>query len=172
MLSKLARIILPIYYFYYFRRNPAIPDSDETVRIPAFISNSGYISQNQVKIVKILSLSDRISSSMIFILFYIYIFMLWIKIDFYKLICLNKNIKKYLRFSVRAKHRKMLSTENDFLKNDFPKTILWWKPFYVETNGALTFSIWGKRRQIYFYVHRSVHAVDSHQTVPLTYKCF
>jgi uncharacterized membrane protein YukC len=37
---------------------------------------------------------------------------------------LNKNIKKYLRFSVCAKHRKMLSTENDFLKNDFPKTIL------------------------------------------------
>jgi len=29
-----------------------------------------------------------------------------------------------LRFSVRAKHRKMLSTENGFLKNDFPETIL------------------------------------------------
>jgi uncharacterized membrane protein YukC len=37
---------------------------------------------------------------------------------------LNKNIKKYLRFSVRAKHRKMLSTENSFLKNDFSETIL------------------------------------------------
>jgi hypothetical protein len=60
----------------HFRRNPAIPDSDETVRIPAFISNSGYISRNQVKIVRILSISDRISSSMIFILFYINIFML------------------------------------------------------------------------------------------------
>jgi hypothetical protein len=57
-------------------RNPAIPDSDETVRILAFISNSGYISQNQVKIARILSISDRISSSMIFILFYINIFML------------------------------------------------------------------------------------------------
>jgi hypothetical protein len=62
--------------------------------------------------------------------------MLWIKIDFYKLIWLNKNIKKYLRFSVRAKHRKILSTENGFLKNDFPETILRWKPFYIETNGA------------------------------------
>jgi hypothetical protein len=42
-----------------------------------------------------------------------------------------------LRFSVRAKHRKMLSTENSFLKNDFLETILRRKPFYVETNGAL-----------------------------------
>jgi hypothetical protein len=50
---------------------------------------------------------------------------------------LNKNIKKYLRFSVRAKHWKMLSTENGFLKNDFPETILRRKPFYVETNRAL-----------------------------------
>jgi len=49
---------------------------------------------------------------------------------------LNKNIKKYLQFFVRAKHRKMLSTENSFLKNDFPKTILRRKSFYVETNGA------------------------------------
>jgi len=49
---------------------------------------------------------------------------------------LNKNIKKYLRFFVRAKHRKMLSTENGFLKNDFLETILRRKPFYVETNGA------------------------------------
>jgi hypothetical protein len=55
-------------------RNPAIPDSDETVRIPAFISNSGYNSRNQVKMVRILSVSDRISSSVIFILFYIYIY--------------------------------------------------------------------------------------------------
>jgi hypothetical protein len=31
----------------------------------------------------------------------------------------------------------MLSTENSFLKNDFPETILRRKPFYVETNGAL-----------------------------------
>jgi len=37
----------------HFRRNPVIPDSDETVRIPAFISNSSYVSQNQVKIVRI-----------------------------------------------------------------------------------------------------------------------
>jgi hypothetical protein len=60
----------------HFRRNPVIPDFDETVRISAFISNSGYISRNQVKIVRIFSVSDRISSSMIFILFYINIFML------------------------------------------------------------------------------------------------
>jgi hypothetical protein len=57
-------------------RIPAIPDSDEIVRIPAFISNSGYINRNQVKIVRILLVSDRISSSIIFILFYINIFML------------------------------------------------------------------------------------------------
>jgi hypothetical protein len=56
-------------------RNQAILDSDETVRIPAFISNSDYISRNQVKMIKILSFSDRISSSMIFILFYINIYM-------------------------------------------------------------------------------------------------
>jgi hypothetical protein len=42
-----------------------------------------------------------------------------------------------LWFSVRAKHRKMLSAKNIFQKNDFPETILWRKPFYVETNGAL-----------------------------------
>jgi hypothetical protein len=35
-----------------------------------------------------------ISSILIFILFYINISMLWIKIDFYKLIWLNENIKK------------------------------------------------------------------------------
>jgi hypothetical protein len=31
----------------------------------------------------------------------------------------------------------MISTENIFLKNDFPETILRRKPFYTETNGAL-----------------------------------
>jgi hypothetical protein len=31
----------------------------------------------------------------------------------------------------------MISTENIFLKNDFPETILRRKPFYAETNGAL-----------------------------------
>lgn len=66
----------------HFRRNPANPDSDETIRIPAFISDSGYSYQNPVKVAKILLVSDRISSSVIFILFYINI----IKIDFYRLI--------------------------------------------------------------------------------------
>jgi hypothetical protein len=45
--------------------------------------------------------------------------------------------EKYLWFSVRAKHRKMLSAKNIFQKNDFPETILRRKLFYVETNGAL-----------------------------------
>jgi hypothetical protein len=62
--------------------------------------------------------------------------MLWIKIDFYKLIWLNENIKKYLWFFVHAKHRKMFSAKNIFLKNDFLEIILRRKPFYVETNGA------------------------------------
>jgi hypothetical protein len=31
----------------------------------------------------------------------------------------------------------MLSTENGFLKNDFPEIILRRKLFYVETNGAI-----------------------------------
>jgi hypothetical protein len=31
----------------------------------------------------------------------------------------------------------MISTENIFLKNDFPETILRRKSFYAETNGAL-----------------------------------
>jgi hypothetical protein len=31
----------------------------------------------------------------------------------------------------------MISTENIFLKNDFPETILQRKSFYTETNGAL-----------------------------------
>jgi hypothetical protein len=33
----------------------------------------------------------------------------------------------------------MISTENIFLKNDFPETILRRKPFYTETNRALEF---------------------------------
>jgi len=44
--------------------------------------------------------------------------------------------EKYLWFSVRAKHWKMLSAKNIFQKNDFPETILRRKPFYVERNGA------------------------------------
>jgi hypothetical protein len=57
------------------RLNPAIPDSDKTVRIPAIILNSDCINRNQVKMVRILSVSDGISLSMIFILFYINIYM-------------------------------------------------------------------------------------------------
>jgi hypothetical protein len=58
-----------------FGRNPANPDSDETIRIPAFISDSGYSSRNLVKVAEILLVSDRISSPVIFILFYINIYM-------------------------------------------------------------------------------------------------
>jgi hypothetical protein len=47
----------------------------KTIRIPAFISDSGYSSQNPVKVAEILSVSDGISSSVIFILFYINIYM-------------------------------------------------------------------------------------------------
>jgi hypothetical protein len=45
-----------------FGRNPTKPNSDETVQIPAFISDSNYSSQNPVKIAGILSVSDKISS--------------------------------------------------------------------------------------------------------------
>jgi len=51
------------------------PDSNESVRISAFISDSGYSSQNPKKVVGILSVSDEISSPVIFILFYINIYM-------------------------------------------------------------------------------------------------
>jgi hypothetical protein len=73
--GRLCRIPTKLPESDHFRQNPAIPDSDKTVRIPAFISNSCYISRNQVKMVRILSVSDRISLSMIFILFYINIYM-------------------------------------------------------------------------------------------------
>jgi hypothetical protein len=53
--------------FRQFGRNPANLDSDEIVRIPAFILDSGYYSQNSIKVGGILSISDRISSSVIFI---------------------------------------------------------------------------------------------------------
>jgi hypothetical protein len=53
-------------------QNPANPDSNETVRIPA----SGNNSQNPVKVAEILPVNDGISSPMIFILFYINIYML------------------------------------------------------------------------------------------------
>jgi hypothetical protein len=55
----------------HFFRNPATPDSDETVRIRAFISDFGYSSRNPVKVAEILSISYEISSPVIFILFYI-----------------------------------------------------------------------------------------------------
>jgi len=50
---------------------------------------------------EILSVSDGISSLVIFILFYINIYMFWIKIDFYRLIWLTKNIKKIVIFHTR-----------------------------------------------------------------------
>jgi len=63
--------------------------------------------------------------------------MFGIKINFYSLIWLNKNIKFFLWFSIRAKHWKMFLAKNIFQKNDFSEIILRRKPFYVETNGAL-----------------------------------
>jgi hypothetical protein len=45
-----------------------------------------------------------------------------------------KTLKKKLWFSVRAKHRKMFSAENIFLKNGLSENILRQKPFYAETN--------------------------------------
>jgi exopolysaccharide biosynthesis protein len=45
------------------------------LRIPAFILDSGNSSQNPVNVAEILSISDEISSSVIFILFYINIYM-------------------------------------------------------------------------------------------------
>jgi hypothetical protein len=59
----------------HLRRNSVSPNfGDQTGRILAFISNSGYISRNPVKVARILMVSDGISSSMIFILFYINIY--------------------------------------------------------------------------------------------------
>jgi hypothetical protein len=79
VLSRNATIFAEIRSFLsesgHFRRNLANPDFDETVRIPAFISNSGYSSWNPVKVAEILSVSDGISSPMIFILFYINTYM-------------------------------------------------------------------------------------------------
>jgi hypothetical protein len=48
-------------------RNLANLDSDETVWILAFISDSGYSSRNPIKVAEILFVSDRISSPVIFI---------------------------------------------------------------------------------------------------------
>jgi hypothetical protein len=59
----------------HFCRNLTNPDSNETIRIPAFISNSSYSSRNPVKVVGILLVNDEISSPVIFILFYINIYM-------------------------------------------------------------------------------------------------
>jgi len=105
-------------------RNLAIPDSDETIRIPAFISNSGYISRNQVKMVKILSVNDWISYSMIFILFYINIYMFWIKINFYRLIWLNENMKNICDFLYAP------NTKKCFRRKIFSKNMTSLKPFY------------------------------------------
>jgi hypothetical protein len=57
--------------FGYFPWNLANPDSDEYVRISAFISNFGYSSRNSIRGVGILSVNDGISLSVIFILIFI-----------------------------------------------------------------------------------------------------
>jgi hypothetical protein len=51
--------------------------------------------------------------------------------------------EKYLWFSVRVKHRKILSAKNIFQKNDFPKTILHRNKRNIKDNwskGELTIS--------------------------------
>jgi hypothetical protein len=60
----------------HFCLNPANLDSNKTVRVLAFISDFGNSSWNQMKVAEILPSNDRISSSVIFILFYINIYML------------------------------------------------------------------------------------------------
>jgi hypothetical protein len=56
-------------------RIPANPYSNKTIQIPAFILDYSYSSHNPVKVTGILSVSDEISSPVIFILFYINIYM-------------------------------------------------------------------------------------------------
>jgi hypothetical protein len=114
----------------HFHRNPANLDSDKIFRILAFISDSGYSSRNPVKVAWILSVSNGISSPVIFILFYINIYMFRIKIGFYRLIWLNKNIKKLCDFPY------MPNTEKCFRWKIFFRKMTSLKPFYVETNGA------------------------------------
>jgi hypothetical protein len=47
---------------------------------------------------------------------------------------IESKYKKYLQFFVCAKHWKMISTENIFLKNDFLENILRRKSCYTKTN--------------------------------------
>jgi hypothetical protein len=79
------------------------PDSDETVWISAIVAG-------------ILPVSDLISSPMIFILFYINIYMMWIKINFYKLIWLNENIKNICDFPYAPNTEKCFRRKIAFLK--------------------------------------------------------
>jgi hypothetical protein len=46
-----GRIPVVLAEFWPVGRNPANPDSDKIVQILAFISDSGYSSQNSVKVV-------------------------------------------------------------------------------------------------------------------------
>jgi hypothetical protein len=71
-----------------------------------------------------MSVSDRISSPVIFILFYINISMLWIKIDFYKLIWLNGNIKNICDFSYAPNIGKCFFEKWFFWNNFTMETIL------------------------------------------------
>jgi hypothetical protein len=119
---------------YHFCQNLANPDSDETVQILAFILDSGYSSQNSVKVAGILLVNGEISSPVIFILFYINIYMFWIKIDFYRLIWLNKNIKNICDFSYAP------NTEKYFQWKIFFRKMTSLKSFYIETNGAFVTS--------------------------------
>jgi hypothetical protein len=112
----------------HFHRNSANPNSDEIVRISTIVagirweSSKSYVPTGQ--------LWNLVTFD--FILFYINIYILWIKINFYKLIWFNENIKNIYDFSYAPNIRKILLTKNSFLKNNFPKTILRWELFSVK----------------------------------------
>jgi len=97
------------------------------------------LSLNPATVAGILSVSDEILSPVIYILFYINISMLWIKIDFYKLIWLNENIKNICDFSYAP------NTGKCFQRKIFSWKMTSQKPFYIETNGAksIMFSLLG-----------------------------
>jgi hypothetical protein len=96
---------------YWLESERSVPDFGTNARFQSLLPksgqsdsdenclDSGYSGQNPVKAAGILPVSDEILSPVIFILFYINIYMFCIKINFYKLIWLNENIKNICDFS-------------------------------------------------------------------------
>jgi hypothetical protein len=132
---------------------PSSPESGQPrFRRPKW-SYSGHLAE-------ILSVSDKISSPVIFILFYINIYMFWIKIDFYRLIWLNKNIINIYDFPYAP------NIETCFRQKIFFIKMTSLKPFYVETNGALISAL---NRSFFFFltcVHKRGRR-DSNEWLPL-----